>query len=134
MLVNMEFLENWNYDNPLPITTRTQNVNEKYDLFKKEIKDKNIKIEDYILDNYLNNKKYCLEPNTFPYNVPKTMSHYVFWVHPNYKNKITTLEINNIIKNKMNKLGFNEYFCFENNIACKSVLGILHFQVFFNLC
>ena len=128
----MKFLENWNYDIPLPVTTRTQYVIKKYNLFKKEIEDKNIKIEDYILEKILDNKKYCLEPNTFPYNIPKTMSHYVLWVHPNYK--ITNLELNNIIVNTMEKLGYNEYFCFENNIACKSVLGILHFQVFFNLC
>ena len=130
----MEFLEKWNFDNPLPLETRTNDILEKYNQFKNEINKKNIKIEDYILNKYLNNKNYVLEPNTFPYNIPKNMKHYVLWIHPNYKNKISDKEITTLITNKMNELGYNEYFCFENNIYSKSVLGLLHFQVFFNLC
>ena len=141
MIINMDFLESWNYTKPLPIEVRTEDVINNYNIFKNELKLNNIKIEDYILHKFLKSndasqpyKNYTLELNTFPYNTPKNMKHYVLWVHPNYRDTITNKEINDIIIQKMNQLGYNEYFCFENNIACKSVLGLLHYQVFFNLC
>ena len=40
----------------------------------------------------------------------------------------------NIIIDKMNELGYNEYFCFENHKNAKSVLGITHYQIFFRKC
>ena len=30
----------------------------------------------------------------------------------------------------MKEIKFDEYFCFENHIKAKSILGVPHFQVF----
>ena len=134
MIINMDFLDTWDYSKPLPKDVRTKEVLDRYKVFQNDLKENNLKIEDYILHKYLKSKFYTLELNTFPYNTPNNMKHYVLWIHPKYENKLTNKKLNEILINGMYQLGYNEYFCFENNIASKSVLGILHYQVFFNLC
>ena len=134
MLITLEFLDNWNFNNLLPLEVRTESCYANYLKFKNHLKENNIKLKDYLLDKYLNNKSYNLVPNEYPYNVDKNMAHYVLWIHPEYVNKLTDLEIIQIIKEKNEELNFNEYMCFENDIRVKSVLDILHYQVFFRRC
>ncbi len=62
------------------------------------------------------------------------MAHYVLWINPNYVDKLTNIEIVNIINEQMVILGYQEYICFENDIKTKSVLDILHYQVFLKKC
>jgi predicted transport protein len=134
MLITFELLDNWNYNNLLPIDVRTDACYLKYLKFKNDLKVNDIKLKDYLLDKYLNNKMYDLVPNDFPYAVDKDMAHFVLWVHPDYENKLTDLDIIQIIKNKMEEHKFNEYYCFENDVRVKTVLDILHYQVFFRWC
>ena len=62
------------------------------------------------------------------------MQHYVLWIHPYYFNKISNKEIYLIIFNKMKEINYDEYFCFENHINAKPILGVPHFQVFYKKC
>ena len=134
MNVTFEFLENWNFEIELPEDVRTYDVIEKYKKHKEYIKKNNINQNNYIINKFLSDKKYSINKNAYPYNIDKNMAHYVLWIHPNYINKINDLEVSNIIINKMKELNFNEYFCFENHIKAKSILGVLHYQVFFRKC
>ncbi len=134
MLITLDFLDNWDFTNLLPLEVRTQSCYSDYLKFKNDLKTNNIKLKDYLLNKYLNNKSYNLVPNKFPYTVDKNMKHYVLWIHPEYENKLTDLEIIQIIKEKMEELNFNEYMCFENDFRVKSVLDVLHYQVFFKRC
>lgn len=127
----MNFLETYNYEIPLKDYTRTDYVNKTYAEFKKNL---NIPINDYIIENYLKDINYNICPNKFPYNTPQNMAHYILWINPKYENKITDKKVCEIIYNKMNELGYNEYFCFENHVNAKSVKGVLHYQIFFSKC
>jgi hypothetical protein len=134
MLITLEFLESWNFEIQLPVEVRTNEILEKYNKHKKYLKSNNINQSQYIINKYLNDKKYFINENAYPYNIGQNMAHYVLWIHPNYITKISDLEVCNIITNKMIELGYNEYFCFENHIKAKSILGVLHYQVFFRKC
>ena len=134
MIITLEFLENWNFDIELPVEVRSNKIMEIYDKHKFFLKENNINQNDYIINKYLSDKKYSIQKNAYPYNITNNMEHYVLWIHPNYINKINDFEICNIITNKMKELSFNEYFCFENHIKAKSILGVPHFQVFFRKC
>ena len=134
MLITLEFLENWNFEIELPDEVRTDQIIEKYNKHKKILKKNNIDQNEYIIDKYLSNKKYSINQNAYPYNIDKNMDHYVLWIHPNYINKINDWEVCNIITNKMKELDFNEYFCFENHLKAKSILGVPHYQIFFRKC
>ena len=134
MLITLEFLENWNFEIELPVEVRTKQNIDKYNKNKKYLNKNNINQNQYIIDKYLSDKKYVINENAYPYNIDKNMAHYVLWVHPNYINKINDLEVCNIITNKMTELSFDEYFCFENHVKAKSILGVPHYQVFFRKC
>ena len=134
MLVTLEFLEKWDFSIGLPKEVRTKETIEKYNKFKEKIKTENISIGEFIKNKYLTDKLYSFNPNTFPYIIENNMLHYVLWISPLFKKKINDKIICKLIMDKMRELGYNEYFCFENHITSKSVLDILHYQVFFRKC
>lgn len=134
MLVTLEFLENWDFSIELPGEVRTKETIEKYNKFKEKIKSENISIGEFIKEKYLCDRLYSFNLNTYPYNIENNMQHYVLWISPLFKNKINDKIICKLITDKMEELGYNEYFCFENHIKAKSVLEILHYQVFFRKC
>ena len=134
MLVTFEFLENWNFNKELPNEVRTKETIEKYNKFKQKIKKENISIGEFIKNKYLTDKLYSFDINTFPYNIENNMKHYVLCISPIFKSKVSDKILCRIITDKMEELGYNEYFCFENHTNVKSVLEILHYQVFFRKC
>ena len=134
MLVTFDFLETWNFDKELPAEVRTKETIEKYKIFKLKLNESNISIEDHIKNKYIGDKLYSFDLNAFPYNVDENMVHYVLWINPFYRNKITDKLLCELLVNKMIELGYDEYFCFENHIKAKSVSDILHYQVFFKKC
>ena len=155
MLITLDLLDNWDFNNLFSIEVRSNICYSNYLKFKNDLKVNNIELKDYLLEKYLNDKPYNLVPNEFPYAVGENMAHYVLWVHPRYVNKLTDIEIIQIIKQKMEnphsqysssssttshkpeslvELNFNEYMCFENDIRIKSVLDIPHYHVFFRRC
>ncbi len=134
MQITFDFLDNWNFMIELPIDVRDLNIIEKYENHKKFLKNKNINLDNYIINKYLSDKCYYITKNEYPYNITDDMLHYVLWIHPNYINKINDKEVSKIIINKMNELDYDEYFCFENHIKAKSILGVPHYQVFYRKC
>jgi len=134
MLITFDFLENWNFDNELPENVRSTKIIELYNKHKIFLKKNNINSNGYIINKYLSDCKYSIQRNAYPYNITNNMEHYVLWVHPNYIKKIKDTEVCSIITNKMKEIKFDEYFCFENHIKAKSILGVPHFQVFFKKC
>jgi hypothetical protein len=134
MIITFDFLEKWNFEIELPEEVRKKDVIKKYNLHKQYLKNNNIDQTHYIINKYLQDKKYSIEKNGYPYNIDENMEHYVLWVHPNYINKITDKEICSIIIKKMNEIKFDEYFCFENHIKAKSILGVPHYQIFYKKC
>jgi hypothetical protein len=134
MLVTFDFLEKWNFSIELPGEVRTKETIEKYNKFKEKIKSENISIGEFIKNKYLTDKLYSFNLNTYPYNIENNMQHYVLWISPLFKKKINDKMICKLITDKMEELGYNEYFCFENHIKAKSILEILHYQVFFRKC
>lgn len=134
MLITIEFLEQWDFQKLLPNNVRSDKVNLQYVKFKKDLSNKKISIDNYIFETILQSKKYSINRNNFPYNIPNNMLHYVLWINPLYFNKISDKEICEIIIEKMKELDYNEYFCFENHKGCKSILEIPHYQVFYRKC
>jgi hypothetical protein len=134
MIITLDILENWDFNNLLPVKVRTKECYARYIDFKNNLAKNNYKLTNYLIDKYLNNRNYNFVPNEFPYNVPNNMAHYVLWINPNYVDKLTNIEIVNIINEQMVILGYQEYICFENDIKTKSVLDILHYQVFLKKC
>jgi len=135
MLLTWDFLLNYDYLIPLPKEVRTTDMLIDYNNWKENtIIKNNIEINDYLHNKYVLNRNYCIEMNPFPYNVDKNIFHYVLWINNKYRNTVTNKEIVDIITDKMIKLNYNGYICFENHIDCKSVNKILHYQVFFRKC
>uniref|UniRef100_A0A6C0LZ47 Uncharacterized protein n=1 Tax=viral metagenome TaxID=1070528 RepID=A0A6C0LZ47_9ZZZZ len=134
MLITIEFLEKWNFEKLLPINVRSIKIQNQYKIFKQNLIKNNISIDKYISNKYIQSKKYSINKNNFPYSIPNNMEHYVLWINPLYFKKITNKELSKIINLKMKELNYNEYFCFENQKGCRSVLETPHYQVFYRKC
>ena len=90
MKYSWDFLNNYDYTQPIPSDVRTDKTNELYNELKKKI---NISIEEFVMINFLKNKKKNICINDFPYdNTSDTIYHYVYWISPDYENIITNNE------------------------------------------
>ena len=134
MIITWDFLMNHDYNIPLKDDTRSDDIINKYNIWKKYIKDNNYDVSDYLHKKYLSDCDYCIIKNEFSYNVTNNIYHYVLWINKDYKLKLTNKKILNIITSKMNEIGCSGYICFENHSLVKSVDNILHYQVFFRRC
>lgn len=134
MKVSWEFLLNYYQDYPLPQSARSEDILNKYKVWKLKLKNKGYEINSYLHNKYLKNKSFSIDINPFPYNLEDNIYHYVLWINNDYRDKVTNLEIKNIIYKKMSELNCSGYVCFENHIDCKSVSKVLHFQIFFRKC
>lgn len=121
-----EFLKHFNFKNPLP-NFRSKATLDKYKTFKNNTKN----VSKFIYEKYLKNKPYCIEKNDFPYVSESNMEHYILWINNSFSQNISKVFLENIIKNKMQELGFNEYIFFENHESVKTIHDILHYQIFF---
>ena len=77
MKFTFNFLEKWDFTKELSNDSRNKKVRLEYNKFKETLKIKNIKIDDYIMDNFLKDKLYNIVENNYPYNIEKNMLHYV---------------------------------------------------------
>lgn len=104
---------------------RKNNVQQAYNNEKKKIKN----YPKFILNTYLDNKLYNLQPNKFPYNLNNNIKHYVLWLHPMLDLKYITNKklINSILKKYIPN---NEYIFYMNSYNNRSIKQIPHYQVF----
>lgn len=104
---------------------RKNNVQQAYNNEKKKIKN----YSKFILNTYLDNKLYNLQPNKFPYNLNNNIKHYVLWLHPMLDSKYITNKklINSILKKYIPN---NEYIFYMNSYNNRSIKQIPHYQVF----
>ena len=98
----------------------------------KYVREKNININDYIYNKYLNGLSVNFIENSFPYDIEDNCLHYVIWFDSEYFKKVTLcINPNKIIDNIIrNKFKDNEYIYFENHSHNKSVQKVKHFHVF----
>jgi len=127
-ILTWSLLKSWNYKKPFP-NFRTDETLQKYQQFKNN----NVDIPSYIQQKYLKNKNYTIEKNAFPYHTEKNVEHYVLWINKNFEKHISISKtfLENIIKEKMILLEYNEYIYFENHVSVKTIPQILHYQIFF---
>lgn len=104
---------------------RKNSVQQAYNNEKQKIKN----YSKFILNTYLDNKLYNLQPNKFPYNLNNNIKHYVLWLHPMLDLKYITNKklINSIIKKYIPN---NEYIFYMNSYNNRSIKQIPHYQVF----
>lgn len=86
----------------------------------------------YILDMYLDNKLYNLQPNKYPYDLAKNIKHYVLWLHPMIKSKHINDKkfIHKLLKTKIKN---NKFYFYMNSQKNKSIKSIPHYQVFIKI-
>ena len=93
---------------------------------------KYINYEKYILNTYLNNKLYNLQPNKYPYDLQPNIKHCVLWLNPIinkdilYKKKFIEGILKSYIPNK-------EFIFYMNNQKNKSIKQVPHYQVFIKM-
>tara|TARA_B100001250_G_C19063024_1_gene470953 strand:- start:46 stop:429 length:384 start_codon:yes stop_codon:yes gene_type:complete len=104
---------------------RKNSVQQAYNNEKQKIKN----YSKFILNTYLDNKLYNLQPNKFPYNLNNNIKHYVLWLHPMLDLKYITNKklINSILKKYIPN---NEYIFYMNSYNNRSIKQIPHYQVF----
>ena len=126
-MIGWKELSKYNFHNP-PITAigRDSDVESKYSQFKKNLKSKNIKVSDYLYNEYFKdtNKRYLIKPNNFPYSLSQNISHLLLWINP--KATLTNNEIIAIIKNNFQN---REIVYFENITENKSIKEIRHIHI-----
>lgn len=103
---------------------RSKKIEEKYLLHKQKLKEKNISIQEHILNTIIKDNLFKITKNRFPYDIDN-IKHYLIWINPKYKISYET--IYQYIKFK---LGTSYFYYFENSSDLKSILGIRHFHIF----
>ena len=83
MIITWEFLMNYDYNIPLGKNVRSKYTLNKYDIWKKYLKDNDFNINDYLHNKYLSDCDYCINKNRFSYNVEENVFHYVLWINKN---------------------------------------------------
>lgn len=124
------FLKQFHKNPPYQNILRKPEIEKEYLLHKKKLKEKNVNIENYLVEKlFKNNIKYVITCNEFPYNLEKNIDHKLLWINPKYNDLFDDNFINNIIELRMKgKL----YIYFENIDSKKSIKSIKHFHIFIN--
>lgn len=134
------------YDNKLKFE-RKPFVQQQYDAFLKQLKDKNLSIYDHILKNEIKfdgvtsvgvKGQFTICRNKYPYDFGNH-SHFLLWIHPECDESIRDelfnenkckKKIGEIAKEYPSILG-DKFIIFRNAKANKSVLTIEHFHIVF---
>lgn len=124
----MEWSTLINFDHKKNKISRKDNIQALYDSEKNKKKN----YDKYILNMYLDNKLYNLQPNKYPYDLDKNIKHYVLWLHPMLKSKHINDKkfIHKLLKTKIRN---NQFYFYMNSQQHKSIKSIPHYQVFIKL-
>ena len=107
---------------------RTNSIQQKYNIEKNN----KLNYDKYILNHYLTNKLYNLQPNKFPYDLNSNIKHYVLWLHPMIKSK-HIYDKKFIYKLLKSMIKNNSFIFYMNSYKNKSIKSIPHYQVFIKL-
>ena len=101
------------------------------ELYQKN-KSKYINYDDNILNSYLSNKLYNLQPNKYPYHLSNNIKHCVLWLNPMLKSEYIydKKNIYNILKKEIKN---KEFYFYMNSPNIRSVRIIPYYQVFIKL-
>ena len=109
---------------------RVEEVQDKYDRYLAKFK-KTKDLERYLLNKYLDNRLYILTQNKFPYNIDKTIKHYILWINPLVKKKriYNKKFIKSILNSKIDKKKY-KFIYYINQKKYRSIKNIPHYHVF----
>ena len=122
------FLQQFNFNPPRDIILeRTKQIQNKYDLYKKNP----LNILKLSQKLFINNDLFVLVKNKFPYNISHNIDHYVLFINPKLKNKFNYAIIYKVVKYKFKLLCmYKPFIIFENIPENRSIKDITHYQVF----
>ena len=103
---------------------RKPHIEEKYQKHLINLKNKNIKIDDYILETVLKDNLFVITKNPFPYDIDY-IDHYLIWI--NTERKYSYEAIYNYIKIYFPN---EQFYYFENDEKNKSILLVKHYHIF----
>lgn len=154
-LITWNELLKFNYKIVIIKLNRNNDIEEKYNIHKKNLLKNNILLKDYLINKLFNNDpkiKFKLSINQFPYNTDKNIKHLLLWINPLYlynKNNENNTEISfkniteefNYMKNiflsliKDNKeiyldRSIKDLIIFKNSQKTKSIKDIEHYHIF----
>jgi hypothetical protein len=110
---------------------RTTEIEEKYVLHTKMVKEMYGNIDTYILKEVIKNNEILLIDNAFPYSVQPGIKHKLLWISPSSKTPIDNIvDAQNYIETHLWIYADNPVIIFVNCENNKSVKSIAHFHVF----
>lgn len=90
----------------------------------KKLKEKNIEIDDYILNTVLKDNFFVITKNPFPYDIDY-IEHKLIWINTKYKYSDET-----IYKYIKFNIPDKEFYYFENDEKNKSIHRVKHYHIF----
>lgn len=108
--------------------SRTKDVEERYSRFRSNVTN----VFQHLMESlFQNDEEIVFKENDFPYKFDCKILHYIIWINPNNKKKITKNGINKYLCKKLLELdtSFTDYILFKNNPINKSVETIDHYHV-----
>jgi len=111
-----------------------------YDRQNTKIKSLGISGSDYIKRVYLQDKKYVLTLNKFPYHISQFIEHWCIWWSSKYYigSNLHSIYYQSVINRILEKyFGYDmiagkDYIYFENEMKNRSIPGIRHIHIFIN--
>ena len=111
---------------PRYVFTRHPDIQTKY-LQHKKI---NSPLMPHIVEKYLQNKKWVIVDNEFPYYMDDGIHHKILWISPQItKNK---QQIDKIIRSYTKMYHYDQYIYFENPTETRTIHGITHYHILIN--
>lgn len=122
-------VKTWSCLNPPSDIIRQPCVQQQYNLFKQQLQQQNIDVNDYMAQQLFSqrNQKLAFLPNKFPYWVEPGVHHWVLWVNtPVYRVTVKDVEV---LLTKV--LRGHPFVFFQNLPENRTVLQLEHYHVFF---
>lgn len=120
-----KFIKQFNFNPPdTNILKRSSKIQKEYNKHQKNPFNNII----FSFNLFWNNDIFVFIKNRFPYNVENNIGHYVLFINPIIKQKISYTNIYKIIKNYY--VPNNKFIIFENYPKNRSIKNITHYHIF----
>jgi len=107
---------------PSGILPRSSGTQAKYESHQTNLRRAQTPIGCFIRDKYLGDRCWSFVLNEFPYEFSDGTRHYLLWFTEDFDESTTAATLS--------ACGVNEYVCFENLLANRSIKDIRHLHVF----